>query len=77
MAKLFEVVLGSDDGLYHLFLCDGRVLQEGYSTPEDAWKAWHEKYHDASKTHELVERAITEGENVVRFPLPNQYEEEK
>lgn len=76
MAKLFEFTLGADDGLYHLFLANGRVLQDGYSTPEDAWKAYHEKYHDANKIDQMAERAIAEGENVVRFPVPYQAEEE-
>ena len=70
MAKLFEAVLGADDGLYHLFLLDGRVLRAGYSTPEDAFKAWHEKQSTNIEFDISVTRAIAEGENVVRFPAP-------
>ena len=71
MAKLFELVLGADDGLYHMFLILKRVLKDGYSTPEDAWKAYYEKHRDGLDIKDTAERAIAEGENVVRFPEPD------
>ena len=76
MAKLFEAVLGAEDGLYHLFLAGGRVLKDGYSTPADAFKAWAEKCRDGLEVADRADRAIDAGENIVRFPVPFDQDDE-
>jgi hypothetical protein len=73
--KLFEVVLRADDGLYHLFLVNGRVLKHGYSTPEGAFKAYDDKMRSSPGAAEDADRAISAGENVVRFPVPTPYDD--